>query len=55
MNISCNKTGCDHNTGFDNTCMFGITKDLIERARSGEPMCEHLRTQVLALVDDDKK
>lgn len=55
MNITCNKFSCDNNTGFDNTCMFGVTEDLIERARSGEPMCEKLRTEVLALLDDDKR
>lgn len=39
-NVSCNILSCDHNTGLDDTCMYGITKELIEHAKSGKPMCD---------------
>lgn len=52
--VTCTLASCDHNTGFDNTCMYGVTKDLIESAKKGEPMCDLLRIKVLALVDEDK-
>lgn len=46
--ISCPFTNCDNNTGLDiNHCMFGITSDLIKTAKSGKPMCEFLREEIL--------
>ena len=49
MNLHCDKRGCQHNTGFDYTCMYGISADLIRHAKSGNSMCEHLRKKILEL------
>lgn len=49
MNLHCNKRGCSHNTGFEYSCMYGISADLIRHAKNGNSMCEHLRQQILEL------
>lgn len=48
-NVSCSNTSCDNNVGFEKTCMFGVTEDLIKTAHSDKPMCEVLRGKVLDL------
>jgi hypothetical protein len=48
------QVNCD-NRNIDNTCMFGITKELIQYAKSGKPMCEILRKEVLQHVNQRKK
>lgn len=46
--ISCPFTDCDYNTGLGiNHCMFGITSDIIEAAKSENSMCEFLREAIL--------
>ena len=49
MNLHCDKRGCSHNTGFEFSCMYGISEDLIRHAKSGNSMCEHLRKNILEL------
>lgn len=46
LNIHCYNSMCDHNTP-ENTCMYGVTMDLIRHAQSDKPMCEKLRKEVL--------
>lgn len=46
VNIHCYNASCDHNTP-ENTCMYGVTMDLIRHAQSDKPMCEKLRKEVL--------
>lgn len=48
-NISCCEP-CDHKN-IDDTCMFGMSKELIEWAKSNKPMCETLRKQVIDFVN----
>ena len=54
-NVPCNNIMCDHNTGFTNECMWGITDDLIKCAVSGEPMCDVLRAKVLRNLREEGK
>ena len=51
MNLHCDKRGCNHNSGFEYSCMYGISEDLIRHAKSGNSMCEHLRKQILELEE----
>ena len=49
MNLHCDKIGCNHNSGFEYSCMDGISVDLIREAHSCYLMCEHLRKNILEL------
>ena len=51
MNLHCDKRGCNHNSGFEYSCMYGISEDLIRHAKGGNSMCEHLRKQILELEE----
>ena len=45
-NISCPCRSCDNNTGYGK-CMYGVTEELIVKAKNGDPMCENLRMRIL--------
>ncbi len=47
----CKEISCDHNTGFTEECMYGISEELIERAKSDKPMCDILRNEVIKDVN----
>ena len=49
MNLHCDKRGCNHNSGFEYSCMYGISEYLIREAHSCNLMCEHLRKNILEL------
>lgn len=55
QNVWCDNYMCDHNICLCNVCTISITEEVIESARSGEPMCETLRVKVLALLDEEKR
>lgn len=56
MNITCNKVGCDHNTGFTKECMFGVDEKLVETAKDTDnSMCEVLRTEILKKVGNNNE
>lgn len=47
--IECCVVACDNNTGYGK-CMFGVTEELIIKAKNGEPMCGNLRAKTLKLL-----
>ena len=49
-NLKCDAYTCSNNTGFTHECMFGVTNDLILRAKSDNSMCNLLRHKVLEYV-----
>lgn len=51
VNIPCSEP-CEHRN-LDNTCMFGVSEDLIAFAKSNKPMCEHLKEQVLSSLNNN--
>lgn len=53
INVKCYMSNCDHNTP-ENTCMYGITPDLISHAKSGKSMCEILRIGVLSFLEREE-
>lgn len=53
-NISCPCRGCDSNTGYGE-CMYGVTEELIVKAKNGEPMCENLRMRILNLFFEKER
>ena len=56
MNIPCNITMCDNNTGnFEKLCMFGIDAKLIKYAKSEKEMCPDLRKKILELEKEFNK
>ena len=46
-NVTCDRTGCDHNTGFTKECMISISTDVMLKAISGDFMCDMLREKTL--------
>lgn len=52
LNIRCDKLSCDSNTGLTKECMYGITDSLIEDVKSDAPMCEHLKSEVLRMLEE---
>ena len=52
MNIQCDKTMCNNNTGFTFECMYPIKAGLIKRAKHDEMMCPVLRNKILEAEEE---
>ena len=56
MNVHCLKNLCDNNTGFTHECMFGITEDVIRKAKEeNSSMCPILRKEVMEVYNEVAK
>lgn len=55
IEIECNRTSCDNNTGVTNKCMFSLTDNLIEAVKSDKPICGFLKEKVIRIAIDSIK